>query len=72
MKRWLREELQLPAENKRSFLSSYKWNKIFERYRQLRPLPKQIFCQSFLNQFHKMNMICKFFQVQAKELKYAK
>jgi len=42
MKRCWREELQLPVTIKRSFLSSYKWNKLFERCRQLRLLPKQI------------------------------
>ena len=47
MKRRWREELQLPVVIKRSFLSKYKWKKMFERYRQLRLLPKQILCQSY-------------------------
>jgi len=47
MKRWWREKLQLPLTTKRSFLSSYKWKKLFERYRQLRLLPKQILCQNY-------------------------
>jgi len=50
MKRSWQEELQLPVTIKRSFLSrlccSYTWKKMFERYRQLRLLPKQILCQS--------------------------
>ena len=45
MKHWWREELQLPVTIKRSFLSRYKWQKLFERYTQLRLLPKQILCQ---------------------------
>jgi len=45
MKHWWREELQLPVTIKRSFLSSYKWQKLFEGYRQLRLFPKQIICQ---------------------------
>jgi len=32
---------------KRSFVSSYKWQKLFERYTQLRLFPKQILCQSY-------------------------
>ena len=47
MKHWWREELQLPATIKRSSLISYKWQKLFERYRQLRLFPKQIICQSY-------------------------
>ena len=49
MKPWWREELQLPAPVtiKRSFLGSCKWNKLFERYRQLRLLPKHFICQSY-------------------------
>jgi len=47
MKHWWREELQLPATIKRSFLSSNKWQKLFERYRQLRLFPKHIICQSY-------------------------
>ena len=47
MKRWWRKELQLPATIKRSFLSSYKGKKLFERHRQLRLLPKQTLCQSY-------------------------
>jgi len=47
MKHWWREELQLPATIKRSFLSRYKWQKLFQRYRQLRLFPKQIICQSY-------------------------
>ena len=42
---WLRAWLQLPVTIKRSFLSSHKWKKLFEWYRQLRLLPKQILCQ---------------------------
>jgi len=38
-------EFQLPVTVKRSFLSSYKWQKCFERYRQLRLFPKQIPCR---------------------------
>jgi len=38
---------QLPATIKRSFSSSYKWQKLFERYRQLRLFPKQIICRSY-------------------------
>jgi len=38
--------LQLPVTNKRSFLSSCKLKKMFECYRQLRLLWKQILCQS--------------------------
>jgi len=47
MKRWWREEFQLPATIKRSFLSSYKWQKLFEQYTQLRLFPKHIPCQSY-------------------------
>jgi len=47
MKHWWREELQLPATIKRSSSSSYKWQKLFERYRQLRLFPKQILCESY-------------------------
>jgi len=47
MKHWWREELQLPVTVKRSLISSYKWQKLFERYRQLRLFPKQIICQSY-------------------------
>ena len=83
MKHWWREELQLPATIKRSFSSSYKWQKLFERYTQLRLFPKQILLPKLfyvLNHFHLMNMNCEFFQVflmemfdlQGKELKYAK
>jgi len=46
MKHWWREELQLPATIKCIVLSSYKWQKLFERYRQIRLFPKQIICQS--------------------------
>jgi len=48
MKRRWREELQLLVAIKRSFLSSYKWKKMFEPCRQLRLLPKQILYQSFI------------------------
>ena len=47
MKHWWREELQLPVTIKGTFLSSCKWQKLFERYTQLRLLPKQILCQSY-------------------------
>ena len=47
MKHWWWEELQLPATIKRSFLSGYKWQKLFERYAQLRLFPKQILYQSY-------------------------
>jgi len=47
MNQWWREEWQLPVTIKRRFLGSYKWKKLFERYRQLRLLPKQIICQSY-------------------------
>ena len=47
MKHWWREELQLPVTIKRSFISSYKWQKLFERYTQLRLFPNQINCQSY-------------------------
>ena len=47
IKRWWREELQLPVTTKRSFLSSYKWKKMFERNKQLRLLPKQALCQNY-------------------------
>jgi len=47
MKHWWREELQLPATIKRNSSSSYKWQKLFERYRQLRLFPKHILCQSY-------------------------
>jgi len=77
-----REELQLPVTIKRSFLSSYKWQKMFERYRQLRLFPKQILCQSYfmfwiiftkwiwfvVSSVFRMEM----FDLRAKELKYAK
>ena len=33
MKRWWREELQLPATIRRSFVTSYKWKNLFGRYR---------------------------------------
>jgi len=46
MKHWWREELQLPVTIKRSFISSYKWQKLFEWYTQLRLLPNQIICRS--------------------------
>jgi len=41
------EKLQLPVTIKRSYWSSYKWQKLFERYTQLRLFPKQILCQSY-------------------------
>jgi len=47
MKHWWREELQLPVTIKRSFISSYKWQKLFERYTQLWFFPEQIICQSY-------------------------
>ena len=47
MKHWWREDLQLPPTIKRSFSSSHKWQKLFERYRQLRLFPKQIICQNY-------------------------
>jgi len=46
MKQWWREELQLPVTIKRSF-STYKWQKLFERYTQLWLFSKQIICQSY-------------------------
>jgi len=45
--RW-REKSQLPVAIKRSFLSSYKWKKLFEPCRQLRLLSKQSLCQSYI------------------------
>jgi len=48
MKRRWREKSQLPVAIKRSFLSSYKWKKLFESCRQLRLLSKQILCQSYI------------------------
>jgi len=45
MKRRCRDELQLPVTIKHSFLSNYRWKKLFEWYWQLRLLPKQILCQ---------------------------
>jgi len=47
MKHWWREELQLPGTIKRSFISGYKWQKLFVRYTQLRLLLKQINYQSY-------------------------
>ena len=47
VKRWWPEQLQLPVTIKRSFLSSYKWQKLFERHTQLRLFPKHILCQSY-------------------------
>jgi len=47
MKHWWREELQLPVTITRSFISSYKWQKLFERYTQLWLFPNQIICQSY-------------------------
>jgi len=38
-------EFQLPVTVKRRFFSSYKWQKFFQRYRQLRLFPKQIPCR---------------------------
>jgi len=83
MKRWWRKELQLPVTIKRNFLSSYKWKKLFERYRQLPLLPKQILCQSyftfqiiftnwiwFVNSFKCFPMERS--DLQGKELNYAK
>ena len=47
MKHWWREVLQLSVTIKHSFISSYKWQKLFERYTQLRLFPKQIICRSY-------------------------
>jgi len=83
MKRWRRKELQLPVIIKRSFLSSYKWKKLFERHRQLRILPKQIFAEiiscfkSFsLNEYELRILssvfLIEIFDLRGKELKYRK
>jgi len=47
IKHWWREELQLPVTIKRSILSSYKCQKLLQRYAQLWLVPNQIICQSY-------------------------
>ena len=83
MKHWWREELQLPATIKYSFWSSYKWQKLFKRRRQLRLFPKQIIRQviscfeSFsLNEYDLLIVSSLFriemFDLRGKELKYVR
>jgi len=72
-----------PVTIKRSFLSSYKRKKLFERYNQLRLLPKQFFAKviscfkSFsLNQYGLQILsgvfLLEMFDIRGKELNYAK
>ena len=82
-KYWWREELQLPVTIKRSFVSSYEWQKLFERYRQLRLFPKQILCQIY-SRFKSFSLIqydlwilssvflMEMFDLRGNKLKYAK
>jgi len=70
MKRWWPEGLQLLVTtciyNQTHLVRSYKWNKLFDRCRQLWLFPKQILCQKyfmFQNIFTNWICICNFFQV---------
>jgi len=54
-KHWWREELQLPVTITRSFLNSFKWQKLFERYRQLR-LSRSKFFTKVISRFKSFSL----------------
>jgi len=85
LKHWWREELQLPATIKRSFLSSYKWQKLFERHtvRSFDSFRSKFFA-NVISRFKSFSrneydlwilssvFLMEMFDLRDKELKYAK